>query len=58
MNISGKGKGTFKENIIAILAELDKAFPMHFWDWLLPKEEMIINMSLATNIAPNILAYP
>ena len=56
-NMAEKAISTFKVHFKAILAGIDKSFPMHQWDRLLPQAEHTLNMILPTNIAPKISAY-
>ena len=42
---------TFKDHFKAILSLVDKTFPMHLWDRLLPQTEHILNMLWPTNIS-------
>ena len=56
-NAAEKAISTFKDHFTAILVGVDKNFPRHLWDRLLPQAESTLNMLRATNIAPKILAY-
>ena len=46
-----------KNHIKAILAGMDKTFPLHLWDGLLPQAEVSLNMLLPSSIRAQILAY-
>jgi hypothetical protein len=35
---------SFKDHLIAGICSMDKAFPMHLWDRLLPQAAIILNM--------------
>ena len=56
-NPAEKAISTFKDQFKAILAGVDKSFPMHLWDRLLPQAESILNMLRRTNIAPKSSGY-
>ena len=56
-NAPEKAIGTFKNHFKAILAGVNRTFPMHLQDWLLPQAESTLNMIHQTNIAPTVLAY-
>ena len=56
-NAAEKVISTFKDHFKAILTGVDKVFPMHLWDRLLPQAEHTSNMLPPTNIAPKISAY-
>ena len=43
-NAAEKAISTFKDHFKAILAGVDKNFPMHLWDRLLPQAEGTMNM--------------
>ena len=56
-NAAEKAIGMFKNHFKSILAGVDRTFPMHSWDWLLPQAESTLNIMQQTNIAPTVLAY-
>ena len=54
---SRKAIGTFKNYLKSILAGVDRTFPMHLWDQLLPQAESTLNIMWQTKIAPTMSAY-
>ena len=56
-NFADNGIGAFKDHLNAIIAGVDKTFPMHPWHLLLPQIEMTLNMLHPINIIPKISAY-
>ena len=56
-NTAEKVIGTFKDHFQVIIAGVDRTFPMHLWDCLLPKVENALNMLRPTIIASKISAY-
>ena len=56
-NAAEKAITMFRNHFKFILAGVDKTFPMHLWDRLLPQTESTLNMLQPTNIAPTILAH-
>ena len=56
-NATEKAISTFKDHFKAILAGVDKTFPMHLCDRLLLQAESMLNMLGQTNTAPKISAY-
>ena len=56
-NKAEKAISTFKDHFKAILAGVDKNFPMHLWNRLLPQAESTLKMLQKTNIEHKILAY-
>mmetsp|Transcript_26852 Transcript_26852/g.38096 ORF Transcript_26852/g.38096 Transcript_26852/m.38096 type:complete len:122 (+) Transcript_26852:123-488(+) len=47
----------FKNHFIARLCSLDKKFPLHLWDKLLPKVELSLNLLWGSRINPKLSAY-
>jgi hypothetical protein len=56
-NLVEKAIETFKAHFICILCGVDKDFPLHLWDRLLPQAEHTLNMLRTAKVAPNISAY-
>jgi hypothetical protein len=48
---------TFKNHFIAGLCSVDKDFPLHLWDKLLPQAELTINLLRSWRINPKISAW-
>lgn len=48
---------TFKSHLIAVIARVSDAFPIHQWDELLPQPVLILNFLCQSNVEPNISAY-
>ena len=57
MKLGGKAIQTFKAHFISILCGVDKDFPLHLWDTLLPQAKHTLNMLRTAKVAPNISAY-
>ena len=56
-NAAEKATSTIKDHFTTISVGVDKNFPIHLWDRLLPQAENMLNMLRTTNIAPKILAH-
>jgi hypothetical protein len=56
-NLAEKPIQTFKAHFISILCGIDKDFPLHLWDRLLPQAKHTLNMLHTAKVAPNISAY-
>ena len=56
-NAGEKGISTFKDHFKAILAGVEKTFPMHLWDCLLLQTESTLNMLCPMKITPTISVY-
>ena len=48
---------TFKNHFIAGLCSLDKEFPLHLWDRLIPQAEITLNLMRASRLNPNMSAW-
>jgi hypothetical protein len=47
---------TFKEHFVAGLSSVDPAFPLHFWDRLLPQAEITLNLLRTSRLHPQLSA--
>ena len=56
-NLAEKAFQTVKAHFISILCGVDKDFPLHLWDRLLPQAKHTLNMLHTAKVAPNISAY-
>jgi hypothetical protein len=48
---------TFKDHFLAILADVDAAFPPYLWDLLLPQAELTLNLLRQATLNPRISAW-
>ena len=56
-NAAERAIRTFKNHFIAGLASVDKDFPLHLWDQLVPQAEATLNMLRGSRINPKLSAY-
>ena len=56
-NAAERAIRTFKNHFIAGLCSLDKQFPLHLWNRLLPQATMTLNMLRTSRINPKLSAY-
>ena len=56
-NAAERAIRTFKNHFIAGLCSVDKNFPLHLWDKLLPQAEMTLNLLRGSRINPRLSAY-
>jgi hypothetical protein len=56
-NLAEKAIQTFMAHFISILCGVNKDFPLHLWDRLLPQAEHTLNMLRTAKVAPNISGY-
>jgi hypothetical protein len=56
-NCTKRAIRTFKDHFLAILAGVDKSFPPHLWDLLLPQAELMLNLLRQSTINPKISAW-
>ncbi len=56
-NLAEKAIQTFKDHFVAILCGVDKSFPLHLWDRLLPQAKHTLNMLRPSQMTPTISAY-
>ena len=56
-NAAERSIRTFQNHFIAGLCSVDKNFPLHLWDKLLPQAEITLNLLRASRINPNVSAY-
>jgi hypothetical protein len=56
INASEREIRSFKDHLIACICSMDKAFPMHMWDILLPQAVITLNMLHISWINPNLSA--
>ena len=56
-NAAERAIRTFKNHFIAGLCSVDKHFPLHFWDKLLPQAELTLNLLRGSRINPKLSAY-
>jgi hypothetical protein len=57
-NAAERAIRTFKNHFIAGLCSVDKNFPIHLWDQLLPQAEITLNLLPGSRINPNYLHGP
>jgi hypothetical protein len=48
---------TFKNHFKAVIAGVDKTFPMQLWDRLLPQTVLTLSLLRQSNVAPTVPAY-
>ncbi len=48
---------TFKDHFLAILADINSAFPPYLWDLLLPQAELTLNLFHEATLNPRISAW-
>jgi hypothetical protein len=56
-NAAERAIRTWKNHFIAGLCSLDKNFPLHLWDTLLPQAELTLNLLRGSRINPKLSAY-
>jgi hypothetical protein len=56
-NAAERAIRTFQNHFIAGLCSVDKDFPLHLWDKLIPQAEITLNLLRASRINPNVSAY-
>ena len=56
-NLAERAIQTFKNHFIAILSGVDKSFPMHLWDRLIPQAVLTLNLLRQSHANPNVSAY-
>lgn len=56
-NAAERAIRTFKNHFIAGLCSVDKDFPMHLWDQLLPQAELTLNNLRASRLNPAVSAW-
>jgi hypothetical protein len=56
-NAAERAIRTFKNHLIAGLCSVDKSFPLHLWDKLLPQAELTLNLLRGLQINPKLSAY-
>ena len=56
-NAAERAIRTFKNHFIAGLCSVDKAFPLHLWDKLLPQAELTLNLLRGSRINPRLSAH-
>ena len=56
-NAAERAIRTFKNHFIAGLCSLDKDFPMHLWDQLVPQAEITLNLLRGSRINPKVSAW-
>jgi hypothetical protein len=56
-NAAERAIRTFKNHFIAGLASVDKHFPLHLWDRLVPQAEATLNMLRGSRVNPKLSAY-
>ncbi len=57
MNLAERAIQTFKNHFKAVIAEVDKTFPMQLWDRLLPQTVLTLNLLQQSNVASTVSAY-
>jgi len=56
-NLAERAIQTFKAHFISVLSGVDKDFPMHIWDRLIPQTVLTLNLLRQSKIDPTISAY-
>jgi hypothetical protein len=56
-NLAERAIQTFKSHFISILSGVDKIFPLHLWDRLVPQAILTLNLLRQSNVAPTVSAY-
>ena len=56
-NAAERAIRTFQNHFIAGLCSVDKDFPLHLWDQLLPQAEITLNLLCASRINPKLSAW-
>ena len=56
-NAAERAFRTFKNHFIAGLCSVDKHFPLHLWDKLLPQAELTLNLLRGSRINPTLSAH-
>jgi hypothetical protein len=56
-NAAERAIRTFKNHFIAGLCSVDKHFPLHLWDKLLPQAELTLNLLRGSRINPKLSAH-
>jgi hypothetical protein len=56
-NAAERAIRTFKNHFIAGLCSVDKDFPLHLWDKLLPQAELTLNLLRGSRINPKLSAH-
>jgi hypothetical protein len=56
-NAAERAIRTFKNHFIAGLSSVDKNFPLHLWDKLLPQAEITLNLLRGSRINPRLSAF-
>jgi len=56
-NAAKRAIRTFKNHFIAGLCSMDKNFPLHLWDRLLPQAELTLNLLRGSRINPRLSAW-
>ena len=56
-NAAERAIRTFKKHLIARLSSVDKAFPLHRWDYLLEQEVITLKLLRPARLNPNLSAY-
>jgi hypothetical protein len=56
-NAAERAIRTFKNHFIAGLCSVDKQFPLHLWDKLLPQAELTLNLLRGSRINPKLSAH-
>jgi hypothetical protein len=51
-NAAARAIRTFQNHFIAGLCSVDKDFPLHFWDHLIPQAELILNLMRGSRLNP------
>ena len=56
-NLAEIGIIFFKKHLLSILLGVDKSFPTHLWDKLLPEAELTLNLLRQSNATPSVSAH-
>jgi hypothetical protein len=55
-NAAERATRIFKENFVAGISSVDRAFPVHLWDRLLPQAEITLNLLRTSRLQPQLYA--
>ncbi len=57
MNLAERAIQAFKNHFKAVIAGVDKTFPMRLWGRLLPQMVLTLNLLQQSNVSPKVSAY-
>ncbi len=56
-NLAERAIQTFKNHFVSILSGVDKSFPIHLWDRLIPQAVITLNLLHQSHADPNVSAH-